>query len=81
MPLVPGVNDDPRDLEAIVRLAASIPSVRQVNLLPYHATGTAKFARLGKTYSGGDLVPPPADFVEQTAARLQDLGLPIILGG
>ena len=81
MPLVPGVNDDLQDLEEIVLLAASIPGVRQVNLLPYHATGTAKFARLGKTYSGSDLVPPPPDFVEQTAARLQDLGLPVISGG
>ena len=50
MPLVPGVNDARRDLEDVVRLAASVPGVRQVNLLPYHATGAAKFARLGKTY-------------------------------
>lgn len=81
MPLVPGVNDAPRDLEEVVRLAALIPGVRQVNLLPYHATGAAKFARLGKTYPGGDLVPTTAELVEQTAARLQDLGVPVISGG
>jgi pyruvate formate lyase activating enzyme len=81
VPLVPGVNDDPRDLEDVVRLAAAVPGVRQVNLLSYHATGAAKFARLGQTYPGGDLVPPPAELVAQTAARLQELGLPVISGG
>ncbi len=81
VPLVPGVNDDPRDLEDIVRLAASVPGVRQVNLLSYHATGAAKFARLGQTYPGGELLPPPAELVAQTAARLQELGLPVISGG
>ena len=81
MPLVPGVNDAPGDVEAVVRLAASIPAVRQVNLLPYHAAGAAKFARLRKTYPGGHLVPPGAEFVAQTAAGLQDLGVPVIAGG
>jgi pyruvate formate lyase activating enzyme len=81
MPLVPGVNDGPGDLEDVVRLAASVPGVRQVNLLPYHATGAAKFRRLGKAYPGDALVTPPAELVEQTAARLQNLGVPVISGG
>jgi pyruvate formate lyase activating enzyme len=81
VPLVPGVNDAPADLEGVVCLAASIPGVRQVNLLPYHATGTAKFARLGKAYAGRDLLPPPPELVERTAARLQNLGVPVISGG
>jgi pyruvate formate lyase activating enzyme len=42
MPLVPGFNDDPKQVEAVARFAASIPSVRQVNILPYHATATHK---------------------------------------
>jgi pyruvate formate lyase activating enzyme len=80
MPLVPGVNDAPGDLEEAVRLAASIPGVRQINLLPYHATGIAKFARLGKTSPGGHL-QPPRELIEQMAARLQHLGVPVLAGG
>jgi pyruvate formate lyase activating enzyme len=81
MPLVPGVNDAPGDLEEIARLAASIPGVRQINLLPYHAAGSAKLARLGKTCPGGDLQPPPPELIEQMAARLQHLGVPVLAGG
>jgi pyruvate formate lyase activating enzyme len=81
IPLVPGVNDAPEDLEQLARLAASIPAVRQINLLPYHATGTAKLARLGKTSSGGPLQAPSPELVQQTAARLRELGVPVLTGG
>lgn len=81
MPLVPGVNDAPDHLEQVVRLAASIPGVRQINLLPYHAMGAAKFVRLGKTSPGGRIEPPPPEWVEQMAARLQHLGVPVLTGG
>jgi pyruvate formate lyase activating enzyme len=81
MPLVPGVNDALEELERVVRLVASMRGVRQVHLLPYHATGAAKFARLGKEHAAGDLVPPPLEFVEQMAARLQNLGVPVLTGG
>jgi len=81
IPLLPGINDAPGGLESLARLAASIPGVRQINLLPYHAMGTAKCARLGKAHPGADLVPPPAEVVEQTAARLQQFGVPVLTGG
>ena len=55
MPLVPGVNDTLQAVEDVVRLAATAPGVRQVHLLPYHATGVAKFARLGKPCAGSGL--------------------------
>ncbi len=50
VPIVPGLNDADSDLEATVRFAASVPGVKQVNLLTYHHTGAYKFSRLGKPY-------------------------------
>ena len=52
VPIVPGLNDADDDLEATVRFAASVPGVKQVNLLAYHHTGSYKFSRLGKPYRG-----------------------------
>ncbi|MGD0382534.1 MAG: glycyl-radical enzyme activating protein [Thermoguttaceae bacterium] len=48
MPLVPGFNDEPEQVEAVARFAASAPGVRQVNLLPYHATAAHKWTSLGR---------------------------------
>jgi pyruvate formate lyase activating enzyme len=36
IPIIPGYNDDPGQLDAAARLIADLPGVRQVNLLPYH---------------------------------------------
>ena len=81
VPIVPGVNDADSDLEATVRFAASVPGVRQVNLLMYHHTGAYKFSRLGKPYRAQSIKPPAPEFFGRAAERLKGLGLPIIVGG
>ncbi len=81
VPIVPGLNDADSDLEATVRFAASVPGVKQVNLLAYHPTGAHKFSRLGKPYFAESVKPPAPEFFGQAAARLQGLGVPIIAGG
>jgi pyruvate formate lyase activating enzyme len=80
VPLIANVNDDLASQVAIVRLAASIPGVRQVNLLAYHATGVAKYARLGKPHAGCDFVPP-GESMHRAIAELQDFGVPVFAGG
>ncbi len=81
VPIVPGLNDAASDLEATVRFAASVPGVKQVNLLTYHHTGAYKFSRLGKPYRAASVRPPAPEFLGQAAARLQGLGVPIVIGG
>ena len=61
VPIVPGINDAPGDLEATVRFAAAVPGVKQVNLLVYHHTGAYKFARLGKPYLAESVRAPMPD--------------------
>ena len=46
VPVIPGVNDDEANVEATAAFVPSLPGIRQVDLLPYHATGEAKFARV-----------------------------------
>jgi len=81
VPIVPGMNDAPSDLEDTVRFVAAVPGVKQVNLLVYHHTGAYKFLRLGKRYLAESVRPPPPEFLGQAAARLQGHGVPIVVGG
>ena len=48
VPLVPGFNDEPGQVEAVSRFTASVPGVRQVNLLPYHAMAAHKWTNIGR---------------------------------
>jgi pyruvate formate lyase activating enzyme len=81
IPVVPGVNDDVVNLEATARFLAPLPGVRRVDLLPYHAIGQAKFARLGLTYTLPDLASPAPEAMETAAAIFRARGLTTLIGG
>lgn len=47
VPVIPDFNDDHAEMEHIAQIAASIPGVSQVTLMPYHTLGKSKYATLG----------------------------------
>lgn len=60
VPLIPGVNDDPANLERTARLVAGAPALRGVELLPYNTMAPAKYARAGRVFRPGfDTTRPP----------------------
>jgi pyruvate formate lyase activating enzyme len=83
VPVVPGFNDCVEEMRGIARVAAGSAGVRQVHLLPYHATWAAKPERFGKEAPGGaaGLAPPSAGQLEGFAGIFRELGLETIIGG
>jgi pyruvate formate lyase activating enzyme len=81
LPLVPAINDDRENLTAVARFVSDLDHTRRVHLLPYHAAGAEKQARLGRA----DTQPPggrPSDRAhEQAAAWLCEFGLDVHRGG
>lgn len=53
IPVIPGVNDNADEMQQITRIAKEA-GVKMVRLLPYHALGSAKYAKLGKKYEMED---------------------------
>ena len=54
LPLIPGFNDSPADLERIGGLARGL-GVREIRILPFHTYGRGKYDKLGINYRLGDL--------------------------
>lgn len=81
VPIIPGITDDEANLEATARFLGSLGGIRQVDLLPYHRTGVAKFARMGRTYPLPELQPPTPERLECLAAFFRDQGLTTTPGG
>ena len=81
VPVIPGINDDDANLEATARFLVGLPGVRRVDLLPYHGTGEAKFARLGKPYPLDQLRPPTPQRLEDLAGIFRARGLDTTTGG
>ena len=81
IPVVPGLNDNARDLQDAARFCASLRGVRQVNLLPYHEMGSGKTGRIGKTVATAPVSSPSVEQMEDLAESIRGLGLPVQIGG
>lgn len=81
IPVIPGINDRPGDLNSLAKFVAALGRIEQVNLLPYHQTGMAKFARLGEEYRLPEVKPPSHDQMAAAAAIFTAHGLRARIGG
>jgi pyruvate formate lyase activating enzyme len=81
LPLIPGINDDSSNIRATGLFAASLPDIRDIDVLPYHACGQGKYDKLGLPYPGVDIPSSEAGDVERAVNILQDCGLAVRIGG
>lgn len=85
VPVIPGMNDEPENLEATARFVTSLPGVRRMDLLPYHRHGRHKRERLesvtGSQANGDAIRPPEPDAVERLAGIVRHAGLETRIGG
>jgi len=58
VPVIPGFNDTAEEIRDIAAFAASLETVIDIHLLPYHRLGQDKYAALGREYALKDAVPP-----------------------
>lgn len=81
VPVIPGVNDQLSELEAMAAFVAALPGVRQVNLLPYHRNGLHKLGQLGESSRFASASPPGAETMRAAAACFTAAGLITKTGG
>ena len=75
IPVVREVNGSIEDMGAIIDyLKEKQIRVANVNLLPYHNTGSGKYEKLGLTYKGTDLHAPSNDEMEQFVTLFKESG-------
>jgi pyruvate formate lyase activating enzyme len=76
--LVPGLTDDPANVEGVARFAADLGTVERIDVLPYHRLGVAKYAELGLRYPLADTSPPDAALLARVRDRFAVTGLPVV---
>jgi pyruvate formate lyase activating enzyme len=75
IPVIPGINDDDGAAREAAAFLARLPGIREVQILPYHATGARKYPRLGLAYSLSGAEPPGLARLGQLAEIYQAAGL------
>lgn len=81
VPVVPGVNDDTANVRRTAALAASLPGVQRVSLLPYHELGENKRERVGVPGATFATNPPQSDRMRDIASIFEEAGLLTVIGG
>lgn len=75
IPTIKEVNGDDRSMQAVIDwLKTHNIQVAQVNLLPYHNTGSSKYGRLETEYEGTTLTAPDNEEMQHFAELFQKAG-------
>ena len=79
LPIVPGYNDRADHFEAVAALAAKMPRLEGVEVMPYHRLGESKIERFGMAgESRAKSEPPSQETVLGWIACLERLGVRVI---
>jgi pyruvate formate lyase activating enzyme len=80
-PMLPGINDDERNVREMGEFLASLPNRPPIDILTYHKTGIDKYARLDREYALPEMEPPADEDVAEVAQLLNRCGLRVTVRG
>jgi len=80
-PIIPGINDDDKNVTRTAEFISSLPNIQQVNLLPYHRAGIEKYKNLGKPYKLDKIQPPSNQRVRSVKEKMEAFGIRVGIGG
>lgn len=82
IPVIGGVNDEAEELERMAGFLSENVRAEQINLIPYHNTGSGKYVHLGREYKGGMFYAPPKERMQELQRLMESKNIaPVFIGG
>jgi pyruvate formate lyase activating enzyme len=78
IPLIPGINDDEKNLVETGAFLASLPHIQSVEVMGYHDIAQAKYEALGREYALTGTKPPTESAMHHVTEILKSYQLDII---
>lgn len=75
--LVPGLTDDPANVEGLARFVGTLRNVERMEVVPFHQMGSHKWRELDIPYRLEGTKPPSAEEVERVKRVFAARGLPV----
>ena len=79
--IIPGVNDDEENLRRTAELAAGLPNIEGISLLPFHNSAQEKYGSLGLAYDLAGVQAPDEARMLEIGRLLAGYGLAVSFGG
>ncbi len=80
-PVIPNITDTDENISRLIEYLHSIPSIKEVDLLPYHSIAGGKYERLEMENKMRDAQPPTDQAMSQLKARFAQSGFIVKIGG
>jgi pyruvate formate lyase activating enzyme len=81
VPIIPGFNDDEKNILAIGNFISRLGTIREMQLIPYHESGIEKYRRLGMEYSMTYATPPDREKLNRLVEIARGCVPLVALGG
>jgi pyruvate formate lyase activating enzyme len=75
--LVPGLTDDPDNVQGLANFVATLSNVEKVEVLPFHKMGEYKWQNLGYPYQLQQTQPPSPSEIEAVRQTFRHLNLQV----
>lgn len=81
VPVIHGINDSNAQIEATAKFLLTLKNIKEVNLLPYHKIGLAKFERLNKPgFLMGNFTDQNNN-ISEIKSKIEKYGFSVKIGG
>ena len=81
IPIIPSVNDDEENIRATGEFIASLKTIQDVDLLPYHNIATDKYHRMAHEYALDKIKTPSDERMQELAEVFRKKGFRVTIGG
>jgi len=81
VPLIPGINDDLKNMEHTADFIATLGGIERVDILPYFAESADKYRRLNRMHKMNDVKSPSNGDIEIIKTTFESYGLAVVIGG
>ena len=76
--LVPGLTDDPANVNGLADFVASLKMVERVEVAPFHKMGEFKWKELRRPYKLADTAPPTQESISQVHHAFSSRGITVV---
>lgn len=81
VPVIPGINDDVENMNAVIQFAGQLAHLDQVILVPFQQIAPERYQRLGRPDSSAALQAPEQAYMDDLRRRFQESGLSTTIFG
>lgn len=81
IPIIPSITDTEENIDSLLNFISGLKKIEEIDLLPFHKAGNAKYQKMNKLNKVNTLEPPSDDEMNSLREKFSALGTTVKIGG